>query len=86
MVTIVPCIYGDICHYKRMTRTELIQEIERHAKRKKIAPATVTSRAVGNSRLYDRMVRGGDCTTEIAGRVIAFIQADLAESNAKGAA
>lgn len=52
-----------------MTRAEIIAAIEAFAKRHNIAPATVTSRAVGNSRLYARMLSGGDCTTEIAQRL-----------------
>lgn len=62
-----------------MNRIDLITQIEDAAKRKGIAPATVTSRAVGNSRLYRRLKDGGDCTTEVACRVMAFIAAETPE-------
>lgn len=68
-----------------MTRLEIISEIEAFAAKHGIAPATVTSRAVGNSRLYKRMVDGGDCTTEIAGRLRDFI-AKAEAPNEAGAA
>ncbi len=58
-----------------MTHSELISLIERHAESRGIAPATVTSRAVGNSRLYSRLKDGGSCTIEIAERIKAFIAA-----------
>jgi len=57
-----------------MNRKQIIEAIEACARRRGIAPATVTSRAVGNSRLYQRLVSGGDCTTEVAGRIVAFIE------------
>lgn len=59
-----------------MDRNALIEAIEAHAAKRGIAPATVTSRAVNNSRLYHRLIDGGDCTTEVAGRIAAFIAAD----------
>ena len=59
-----------------MDRIALIQAIEAHAAKRGIAPATVTSRAVNNSRLYHRMIEGGDCTTEVAGRIAAWIASD----------
>lgn len=53
----------------------LISEIETFARIRGIAPSTVTSRAVGNSRLYRRMKDGqGGCTLEVAGRVIDYIR------------
>ena len=61
-----------------MERTELIQAIEAHAAKCGIAPATVTSRAVSNSRLYHRLIGGGDCTTEIARRIAEYIAAPQA--------
>ena len=64
-----------------MTRTQIIEAIEAHAKKRGLAPATVTSRAVGNSRLYQRMLDGGDCTTGIAGRILDFIHADSQSDN-----
>jgi len=56
-----------------MTRDQIIQAIEAHAKDRNIAPATVTSRAVGNSRLYQRLKAGGDCTTEVVARLQSFM-------------
>lgn len=52
-----------------MTRQDLLQEIEDFALRHGIAPATVTSRAVSNSRLYARMKAGGGCNVIIAERL-----------------
>lgn len=69
-----------------MERTQLINAIEAHAQRRGLAPATVTSRAVGNSRLHRRLVDGGDCTTGIAAKIIAFIEADHPAEQTAGAA
>jgi hypothetical protein len=57
-----------------MTRDQIISRIETFAAAQGIAPATVTSRAVGNSRLYRRMRQGGDCTTEVAARIVRYIE------------
>lgn len=62
-----------------MTRSDLIQEIEEFAERHKLAPATVTSRAVGNSRLYRRMKAGGGCNIMIAERLRNFMRGPEAE-------
>lgn len=62
-----------------MDKQHLISAIEAHAKAKGIAPATVTSRAVQNSRLYHHITGGGDCTFDTAARVLAFIEADAAQ-------
>ncbi len=67
-----------------MTRDELIRAIEGFADAHGIAPATVTSRAVGNSRLYRRLKDGGDCTTEVLQRVVAHMNEAL--QNQRGAA
>lgn len=48
-------------------------EIETFAAQAGIAPATVTSRAVQNSRLYQRMKEGGSCTMYTAERIRAFM-------------
>lgn len=56
-----------------MTKELLISNIEDFAKRMNIAPATVTSRAVGNSRLYHRLKAGKSCTLDVAERIHAFI-------------
>lgn len=56
-----------------MTPDTLISRIEAFAKARKIEPATVTSRAVGNSRLYARLKEGGSCTLRVAARLEAFM-------------
>ena len=65
-----------------MDRQSIINAIKAHAKARNIAPATVTSRAVGNSRLYDRLINGGDCTTEVARRIVAWIEQDKSKDAA----
>lgn len=62
-----------------MTKQQLIQHIQDFSKKSGLAPATITGRAVGNSRLYQRLVFGGDCTTEVAERVVSFINAQTQE-------
>lgn len=61
-----------------MTADDLITLIETYAAARGISPATVTSRAVGNSRLYDRLKNGGSCTLEVARRLQAYIAANPA--------
>ena len=56
-----------------MTNDELIAKIEAYAGSREIAAATVTSRAVGNSRLYARLKAGGGCTLTVAQRILDFI-------------
>ena len=65
-----------------MDKNALIEAIEAHAAKRQLAPATITSRAVQNSRLYSRLKDGGDCTTEIAGKIIAYIEADQPQAGA----
>ncbi len=65
-----------------MDRTALIQAIEAFAAKRGIAPATVTSRAVNNSRLYHRLLDGGDCTTEIARKIADYIADDAPQAGA----
>jgi len=57
-----------------MTQDDIIAEIEAFATARGIAPSTVTSRAVSNSRLYDRMKRGGGCTLRTAEKIRAFMR------------
>lgn len=64
---------GIIVPYAGMTRDDLIRKIEEHAAARGIAPATVTSRGVGNSRLYRTLKAGGGCTLEIAERLIIYM-------------
>ena len=67
---------GTIVPYPRMTKQDLITAIEDYSLRAGISPATTTGRAVGNSRLYARMVSGGSCTMDVAERVLAYIRAN----------
>lgn len=71
-------ITGTIVPYGDMTRDDLITRLEQHAATRGISPATITSRAVGNSRLYQRLTDGGDCTLEVAQRLIAFMDGEAA--------
>lgn len=59
---------------------ELLAEICAFAVRRGIAPATVTSRAVGNSRLYHRLASGKSCTLVIAAKVRAWMADETARS------
>ena len=54
---------------------DILTEIETFAAQAGIAPATVTSRAVQNSRLYQRMKDGGSGTMHTAERIRAFMAA-----------
>lgn len=70
-----------------MTTADLIARIEAFAVNHGIAPATVTSRAVANSRLYARMKAGGACTLTSAERLVAYMAAeDAKKSNQEDAA
>ncbi len=52
-----------------MTHADLIEDIERAALVIGLAPATITSRAVNNSRLYARLKGGKSCTITVAAKV-----------------
>jgi hypothetical protein len=69
-----------------MTREQIISAIEGYAKKAGLSPSTVTGRAVANSRLYDRMKNGGDCTTEVAARLSAYMAANPVLSKSSEAA
>lgn len=73
-----------------MTEDELIQKIEEHARSAGLAPATITKNAVGNSRLYERLLIGHSCTLTIANRILSYIAASDAkiagDAEKKGAA
>lgn len=76
---------GVICPHIAM-RSILISQIEEFAQRRGLAPATVTSRAVGNSRLYSRLRAGGDCTTTVAERLVRWMdQQEAAGADGDGA-
>ena len=55
-----------------MKNQDIIDAIEAIAARDGIAPATVTSRVAGNSRLYHRLIAGGGCTLVTAEKIIQF--------------
>lgn len=65
-----------------MTRDILIAQIEAFARYHEIAPATVTSRAVGNSRLYRRLKAGKGCTLDVAERLIRWMDERAPKGNA----
>lgn len=70
-----PLKRGDICHYyASMDKQQIIRAIQECAERTGLSPSTITGRAVGNSRLYQRLVDGGDVTTEIAAKLMAHIR------------
>jgi len=68
-----------------MTREKLISDIEAFAARNGIAPATVTSRAVGNSRLYHRLKSGSSCTLTIAERLKDYMSTPDAHDSGEAA-
>ena len=65
-----------------MTREALLKLIEDYAHANDLAPATVTGRAVGNSRLYARLKGGGGCTIQVVQRLCSFIETSTAEDAA----
>ena len=69
-----------------MTEADLIAQIENFAERHGIAPATVTSKAVGNSRLFDLLKAGKSCTLTTAHRIMEYIAAMDAVAKSKDAA
>lgn len=69
-----------------MTENELISEIEKFAERHGIAPATVTVRAVANSRLYHRLKAGGSCSMRTADRLRQWMADNSAPVKNEGAA
>lgn len=58
-----------------MENQRIVTEIEEYAAARGLAPATITSRAVRNSRLYAHLKAGGDCTTRIAARLRDYMAA-----------
>lgn len=66
-----------------MTNQELIAEIEDFAANVGWAPSTVTSRAVGNSRLYLRLKSGKSCTLKVAERIRDFIADNSKQATAR---
>lgn len=68
-----------------MDREQIIQKIQEHSARTGLAPSTITGRAVNNSRLYARMTSGGDCTTQIAAKLVAYMADDNPAKTTEGA-
>lgn len=73
-------IEGIIVPISGMEQSTLISEIEAFARERGIAPATVTSRAVKNSRLYCRLMNGESCTLRVAERVRRYIADQRAQA------
>lgn len=69
-----------------MMTAQLISEIERFASSKGVAPATVTSRAVGNSRLYRRLKNGKSCTLGVADRLRQYMADNSVPADSREAA
>ena len=65
-----------------MSVDDLKARIETFAASRGIACATVTSRAVGNSRLYARMQNGGGCSIRIAAKLLAYMAETPADTEA----
>lgn len=63
-----------------MTITDILERIETAAARLGIAPATLTQRAVGNSRLPARLKAGGSVSLRTVERLERWIDAALAEA------
>ena len=59
----------------------IVTEIEDHAAARGLAPATITSRAVRNSRLYRHLKAGGDCTTRTVQRLRDYIASNPPNAN-----
>lgn len=56
-----------------ISKHNIIAAIEAHSDTTGLACSTITSRAVGNSRLYQRMVDGGDIRTDTGREVLNWI-------------
>ena len=56
-----------------MDRKQIIAEIERHSLLTNLAPATICDRAVGNSRLFKRLLEGGECLPRTARKLRAWM-------------
>jgi len=65
--------WGKNIPYRAMQTHSITSEIKEHADKLGIAPATLTSRAVQNSRLYRHLEEGGDCTTRTVNRIRQWI-------------
>lgn len=68
-----------------MDREQIIQKIREHSARTGLAPSTITCRAVNNSQLSARMTSGGDCITQIATKLVAYMADEKLEETIEGA-
>lgn len=57
-----------------MTEQEIIELIEGQRDKTGLSEATLTERAVGNSRLYARLKAGGGCSTKTVARLKAYFE------------
>ncbi|WP_240493801.1 hypothetical protein [Paracoccus sp. SM22M-07] len=56
-----------------MSTIKLISEVEAHAKKCGLSPATIISRAVSNGRLYGRLKNGHGCHLDTAEKIRAYM-------------
>ncbi|PJE26261.1 hypothetical protein CVM50_20590 [Pseudooceanicola marinus] len=69
-----------------MDTESLLRELEDFAALHGVAPATVTSRAVGNSRLPARLRAGGSCTVRVAQKLRQYIKMNTTRAEQQDAA
>jgi DNA-binding LacI/PurR family transcriptional regulator len=62
-----------------VTEKQLLREIENVAREMGVSPATVTLRAVNNSRLPRRLAEGATVSLDTARRILEFIAAERAD-------
>ena len=62
-----------------MNEKRIIKMVEAFAARSGLATSTVCERAVGNSRLYSRLMNGGTCSLRVADRLSEYIAANSEE-------
>lgn len=79
-------IIGQLSKLLDMEQNPLITEIEAYCATAGISPSTLGVRAVGNSRLFDRLKRRDEEGQRLADRVRAYMAANPASSNANEAA
>ncbi|MEE4209684.1 MAG: hypothetical protein V2I43_10490 [Parvularcula sp.] len=65
-----------------MTSDQIIDRIEAHAARTGLEPSTICQYAVRNSALYRRLKDGGECLPRTSARLLRWIEANAAASDA----
>lgn len=73
--TYVPSGAVESVEFVEVSSVELKAEIEIYARKCGVKPKTITRRAVGNSRLYERLKGGYGCTLRIAEQLRAYMRA-----------